>query len=107
GGLGLRVISPLFHLGGQAVQEFGQIAGFRERDRARNGGDEALEILALWGAGGRAVAEDNTRRTFGELGRQRNETNGEHRQRGFVALADDEQVIAALPMKNRFGRAFD
>ena len=30
--------------------------------------------------------------------------NGE---RCFFALADDEQMVSALPMKHRFGRAFD
>ena len=31
----------------------------------------------------------------------------EHGERGFVALADDEQVVAALPLEDGFGRSFD
>ncbi len=38
---------------------------------------------------------------------EREQREPEHRERGFIALADDEQMVAALPLEDRFGRPLD
>lgn len=41
------------------------------------------------------------------LGREGDERNGEDGERGLVALADEEEVVAALPVEDGLGGAFD
>ena len=57
--------------------------------------------------GGGAVAQNEARRRQRILGGQRDEPNREHGQHRLVALADHQQVVAALPLEHRLGRALD
>ena len=53
------------------------------------------------------VEEDESRGAAGVLSGQRNGRDPEHRQRGFVVLSDDEEVMAALPTEGHLGRSLD
>src|SRR6059058_6261315 len=41
------------------------------------------------------------------LGGQRNQRDAKHRQGGFIALTEDEEVVAALAMESDFRRSFN
>ena len=61
-----------------------------------------------WGVpGGVPSHEDEPRRAQRILRGQGDEPDAKHGQHGLVALAHDEQVVAALPVEHRLGRALD
>ena len=75
----------------------GEIAVAGLDDFMRHGPDDALQKFALRKSGRRAVEQDKARAFWRILRRQRHERDGQERQRALLALADNQQVAAALP----------
>ena len=69
--------------------------------------ENALNEIALGRAGRCRVEEHKLRRAYWVLRRQRQHGYTKQREGGFVALADDEQVAAALRLECGFRGAFD
>ena len=54
-----------------------------------------------------AIENDEPGRALGELGRQRNQRHRQHGERRLIALANHQQVAAALALEDCSGRPLD
>lgn len=106
-GAGRFVAGAAGHVVGEALHDLREVALFGGGDGVGNELDDAVEELARGGAGGAAVADDEAQAARGELRGEGEERGGEDGEHGFVALADEEEVVAALAQEGGLGGAFD
>ena len=85
----------------------GEIVGGDDGDFWGGGGDDFFEEYFFGGLGIEAMDDEELGGGFGELGGEGEEREAEDGEGGFVALADDEEVIAGLAVEDDFGGAFD
>jgi hypothetical protein len=97
----------LLHFGSEFAEQTRKVAVFGRSDRVRDRLENALQVIVVGSAGRGAVDKNDADSAEWVLGRERNEADSEHGQRSFVALANQEKVVAALAMEYDFGRALD
>ena len=76
-------------------------------DAVGDAGEEVLQKEGVGGAGGGAVEEVEFGAGLRGLGGEGDQGQAEHGGDGFLALADDEEVVAALAEEGGLGGAFD
>ena len=97
----------LFQLFGEPGHDLVEVRVVDLDQFVRHDRKQLLKIVALGETGRRAVQHDEPDLPPGILHRQRQQRERQQRERAFLALADDEQVVAALPAENQFGRTLD
>jgi len=93
-------------VGGEAGHDFGEVGVIDLNDLVRDGGEEPLKKFRAGGTRAGCCPARRNGFAAGILRGQGEEREGQHGEGAFLALADDEEVVAALPFEDDFGGAF-